>query len=346
MDSGMTVGKLMQRYSPLIVLGIIQLVVILLAPSTPPLTQASSTTPSGVTAGTLPPGSTAPTGTTGTTGTTGGVQPGSTSGQAPGTSTAGGTSQPTGPVQVGGGTVIGSGSTGGVVKSCPGTQPAPWAYMPPCVQFSGTNGGATMDGVTATGINFVWYEGVVPPALAAIGSRAGLSYSKDQLCELLTAYTKVVNKRWQLYGRHLVPLDGPGSHSGRAQGNKCHFPYYQGDNCDSTDAACWRAQADVIAAMKPKPAFVIGGVEVTVPFLDELSKKHILVLGQGQADSFTEPRAPYVWDWQMSLENVASFGAEYFCQKLTGKAVKYAGTEVLRSGSGLSTPKRKIAIVH
>jgi hypothetical protein len=342
MDSTMNAGKMLQRYSPLIVLGIIQLVVILLAPSTPPLTQASTSTPTGVNTGVGSTGST-PTGTV-----AGGAPGASAPGQVPGGASTVGTgtvAQPTGPVSVGN-TVVGSGSTGGVLKACPGTQPAPWAYMPPCLTFSGTNGGATMDGVSTTAINFVWYEGVVPPALAAIGSKAGLSYTKDQLCELLGAYTKVVNKRWQLYGRHLVPLNGPGSHSGKSQGSNCHFPYYQGDDCASTDAACWRAQADVIAAMKPKPAFVIGGVEVTVPFLDELSKKHILVLGQGSADSFTEPRGPYVWDWQMSLENVASFGSEYFCQKLVGKPVKYAGVEVLHSGSGLNAPARKIAIVH
>ena len=52
-----------------------------------------------------------------------------------------------------GNAVVGSGSTAGVVSSCPGIQPAPWAYMPPCLRFSGKNGGATMDGVTSTTIN-------------------------------------------------------------------------------------------------------------------------------------------------------------------------------------------------
>jgi len=334
---------LLRRYSPLIVLGVIQLVVVLLAPSGPP-GQASIQNPGtvptavGVQPGTVAGGATS----------AGSAQPGATAGQqsAGGSGTAPGTTtSATGPVRVGN-AVVGSGSTAGVVSSCPGTQPAPWAYMPPCLHFNGKNGGATMDGVTSTAINYVWYEGVAPPALAAVGNSTGLTYTKDQLCEALTAYTKVVNKRWELYGRHLVPLNGPGSHSGYAQGSNCHFPYYQGDNCSSTDSACWRAQADVIAAMKPKPAFVIGGVEVTVPFLDELAKKHILVLGQGSADSFVQPRGPYVWDWQMSIENVASFGSEYFCKKLVGHPVKYAGSEVLHSGKGLSTPQRKIAIVY
>jgi hypothetical protein len=336
--------QMLSRYSPLVVVAIIQLVVVLLAPSTPPTTAALGQT--GLDAGS---GSTD--GTAGTAGTAGGAAGAGGTGQVagPGSATAaGGTSSTSGGTGGTAGGVVGSTSSGGAVGRCPGNQPAPWNYMPPCVTFSGTNGGASMPGVTDKEIRFVWYQGVTPPALAAIGSQAGLSFTEDQLCHSLTGYTKVVNKRYQLYGRHLVSLDGPGAHSGLANGSSnCKFPYYQGDNCDSTDAACWRAQADVIAAMKPRPAFVMGNVQVQVPFLDELAKKGIPVLGQGSADSFTESRAPYVWDWQMSMENVASFGAEYFCQKLAGRPVKYAGSEVLQSGTNPTTPpKRKIAIVH
>jgi hypothetical protein len=340
----MNVGKLLQRYSPLLALGIIQLVVVLLAPSTPPITSTLGTGESGNSA--VAPGVPSAGNGGATTGPiTAPGQPGAVAGQ-PGAPTTGQGPAAVGPVRVGN-TVVGSGSSGGTVTSCPGAQPGNWAYMPPCLKFSGTNGGATMPGVTGSAINFVWYEGVVPPAVAAIGSQSGLSYTPDQLCSALGAYTKVLNKRWTLYGRQAIPLDGPGAHSGKAQGNNCHYPYYQADNCAATDAACWRAQADVIANMKPKPAFVIGGVQVQIPFLDELAKKHIVVLGQGSAASFMQPRGPYVWDWQMSMENVAAFGSEYFCQKLVGKPVQYAGAEVLASGSDpLKPPTRKIAIVH
>ncbi len=344
-------SKLLTRYSPLVIAAAVQLVVVLVAPSTPVSLSGSSEFPGA--------GGSSLGGTTGTTGGAGGATAGAGAGSTGGKvgtggtgsgGTSGGQALGTGGATgaaVGAGT-SGTGGSTGQAGSCPGLQPGPWAYMPPCRTFAGPNGGASMPGVTGTEIRYVWYEGVVPAALAAIGTQAGLSYTQKQLCEGLTAYTKVVSKRWQLYGRHLVPLDGPGSHSGMAQGDSsCRFPYYQADNCDSTDAACWRAQADVIAAMKPAPAFVVGGVQVQVPFLDELAKKHILVLGQGQVAAFTQPRAPYVWDWQMSGENVASFGAEYFCQKLAGKPVRYAGSEVLQSGSNPTVPPtRKIAIIH
>ncbi|MDX6200159.1 MAG: hypothetical protein QOJ79_3310 [Actinomycetota bacterium] len=334
--------QMLSRYSPLVVVAIIQLVVVLLAPSTPPMSTVLGDAVAGGAAGSNGIAS------GGAGGTGGGVTtPGQVGGTGSSTVAGGSSSTVAGPGLTAGG-VVGSTSSGGAVGRCPGNQPAPWNYMPPCVTFNGTNGGASMTGVTDKEIRFVWYEGVTPAAVAAIGSQAGLSFTETQLCESLTGYTKVVNKRYQLYGRHFVSLDGPGPHSGKAQGSSsCQFPYFQGDNCDSTDAACWRAQADVIAAMKPKPAFVIGNVQVQVPFLDELAKKHIPVLGQGSSDGFTEARAPYVWDWQMSMENVANFGAEYFCKKLAGRPVKWAGSEVLQSGTTPTTPPtRKIAIVH
>ncbi|MEY2476357.1 MAG: hypothetical protein QOG87_1672 [Actinomycetota bacterium] len=329
-------GKVVQRYSPLVVLAVIQLVVILLSPSTPPTRSVTATGQPVGEASAFDAGST----------------DASTAGAADGTGSAASGAQPSarragsGAVRVGNAT-IGSSSAGGNVTACPGTQPAPWSYMPPCVNFSGTNGGETMTGVTDTEIRYVWYENVISPALAAVGSQTGLSYTPDELCSALKGFTTAVNKRWQLYGRKLVSLDGPGAHSGHAKGDKCKWPYYQADACDAKDSACYRAQADVIAAMKPKPAFVIGSTQVQTPFLDQLAKKGILVLGQGFASSFVEARAPYIWDWAMSFENASTFGSEYFCQKLVGQPVKYAGPEVLASGSNpLQPPTRKIAIIH
>jgi hypothetical protein len=352
----LNLGTLLRRYSPLVVAGIIQLVVVLLAPSTPPVTVASGPGYSSSGIGSSATGANPATGGSAGSSPTGSASSGSATSSGAGASgaTSGGTSGATtggatgaGPVSVGG-NLIGSSNPAGVVTPCAGLQPAPWAYMPPCLKFSGANGGATMPGVTASSINFVWYEGAsTPAALAAIGSQSGLTYTPDQLCQALTAYTKDVNTYYQTYGRKFVPLNGPGSHSGYAQGTNCHFNYVLGSGCGQTDAACWRSDADTILAMKPQPAFVIGGVEAQAPFLDEMAKHHVLVLGQGSADSFTQPRGPYIWDWQMSMENDASFGAEYFCKKLVGKPVQFAGPEVLHSGSNpLQPPTRKIGIVY
>jgi hypothetical protein len=337
-----SVLSIFQRYSVLLIAGIIELVVVLLAPSTPLGTSAANSFSNQGTAGTTP-GGTVPAA----------VGPGASAAPvaaapAPGTTNGTGASA-TGPVSVGGGVVVGSGSTGGKVTSCPGSQPSPWhAYMPPCLNFSGTNGGATMPGVTSTQINFVWFHAKPSdPTINAVGSQTQLIYTDDQLCHALRAFTKDLNTYYQTYGRKFVSLNGPGAHSGYAAGQNCHTNYYVSSGCGATDAACWRSDADGIINMKPRPAFVLANTEGNNgTFLDELLKHHMVVLGNGAADAFDNPRAPYMWDNGMSVENQASFGGEYFCRKLVGKPVQYAGPEVLASGSNpTQPPTRKIGIL-
>ena len=365
----MTSGKFWHRYSPLVVLGVIQLVVILLAPSKSPVISASSgsgATSGGVTLGgsspTGPSGSAAPSGPAGASasGTSDSVAgaagaPGAVGSTGAASSATGGDSQG-GPAATtaatsAGGTVIGSTSPNGTVSACRGTQFAGLSYTPPCIAFSGTNGGATMQGVTAKQIQYVWYESVVSPVVAAAGAALGLGYTKDQLCAAMSSFTDELNKRWQLYGRHFVSLNGPGSHSGMAQGNNCHYPYYQGQSCSLApdDPACWRADADVIATMKP--AVVFASVETDAAFMDELARHHVLVLGQGNGagdnHAWTVAHSPYTWDQQMSADTLMTINARYFCQKLVGRPVQFAGNEVVHPNGPVSpAPIRKVAILY
>lgn len=330
-------GKYLHRYSPLVILGVIQLVVILLAPSTPISQTAGGADVAGENGEFLAGTDEAAGGVSGDAADAGGGSKGRVGGSS---DLDGATPGLQGP---------GSVSAAGKVTACPGNQPAPFMYMPPCLKFTGRNGGATMPGVTDKEIRYVWYENVINPALAAVGAQTGLSYTKEQLCQALKAFTNTLNKRFQLYGRKFVSLDGPGSHSGYNQTGEgsCQYPYYQADSCGTSDAACYRAQADVIASMKPRPAFVIGTTQVQVPFIDQLWKHKIPVMAQGFQDAIHDARAPYVWEYQMSLENTTSFGAEYFCRKLIGKPVRYAGAEVLASGSNpTKPPERRLGLLY
>lgn len=339
---GTSVLGLFHRYSVLLIAGIIELVVVLMAPSTPTGAPAANGFGNQSAPGSVPgataPGNTAP----------GVTAPGTVAQPVGGTSVAGPSA--TGPVNVGGGVVIGSGSRGGVVTSCPGAQPSPWgAYMPPCLKFSGTNGGATMPGVSATEIGFVWFHAPASdPTFQAVGSQTELLYTDDQLCHALRAFTKDLNTYFQTYGRKFVALDGPGSHSGYKAGQNCHTNYFAGSGCAATDAACWRSDADAIVTMRKHPAFVLANTEGNNPaFVDELTKHHMLVLGEGGGDTFDNPRAPYMWDHGMSAETMAALGGQYFCAKLVGKPVQHAGPEVLASGSNpTQPPTRKLGIVY
>src|SRR6185369_1027167 len=111
----------------------------------------------------------------------------------------------------------------------------------------------------------------------AILARQDLAATNEQRCEAIQAFHKVVNKRWELYGRNIVSLDGPGNNKGSVNSDQpnCHFPYFQGQ-CSLTppDPPCERAEADVIASMKP--AYVIAPTADPALF-NELAKKGIIV---------------------------------------------------------------------
>lgn len=343
----MSFTGLFRRYSPLVIAAVIGLAIVLFAPSTPPTSTsvigaggvASSGTASGAAtqaAGVGTNGSSAPTGS----GSAGATAGGSTGGTQAASSGSNGAGAP------GGG--VGSSASGGVTSSCPGSQPAPWGDMPPCLKFSGTNGGATMPGVTPTTIDYVWYQAQGNAAVDAFLSQADLGLTPDQVCADINGFTKDVNSYFQLYGRKFVPLNGPGSNSGYAQGDStCHANYFYGSNCAQTDDACWRSDADTILAMKPKPAVVMGNTQTAFAFEDELAKHGVLDVASGGGDSFSQPRGPYLWDPQISPETDAHFEVEYFCKKLVGKPVQFAGTEVLHSGSNPTTPpKRSFGIIY
>lgn len=225
----------------------------------------------------------------------------------------------------------GAGGPGGDMSRCDarGRQIGPTYFMPNCepVWQGGDNGGATMTGVTGTEIRYVLYAAQGDPQVNQILATQGLAASKTDQCAEWAAFEKEVNKRWELYGRKLVPMDGPGDHKGSTQdGCDTEYPHYQGQ-CSLTppDPPCERAEAAEIAAMKP--AYVIA--PVADPALhNELGKLGIVVSGgYWQPATYHGELAPYYWDIFRDNELVARQLAEYYCKKLVGKPPKYAGAD-------------------
>ena len=224
-----------------------------------------------------------------------------------------------------------------------GFQIGPSAYMPLCapVWKGGNNGGATMTGVSATEIRYVFYAAKADPQVNAILSTQGLAASKHDQCAAWAAFDKAINKRWEFYGRKAVTLDGPGNHKGSTQsGCDAHYPHYQGQ-CTLTppDPPCLRAEAAQIASMKP--AFVLVPVAGHPAFHNELGKRHIMVLGgQWQPARYHVDIAPYHYDPFRDGELAARMMAEYWCKKLAGRPVQHAGPDVM----GVRPPIRKVGI--
>jgi len=228
--------------------------------------------------------------------------------------------------------------------------PPHYGSMPPCVPVwhGGNNGGATMQGVDATHINFVFYKAKSDPQVNAILETQGLAASAEESCEAYSAWFTEINKYWELYGRKFVSLDGPGANKGSTQQSPCKFPYFEGQ-CSLTppDPPCERAEAKVIAAMHP--AFVLAGVADPALY-DELTKEHVIVVGAGGAPlSYYSIGAPYYYGLLMDGSRQAEFDAEYWCRALNTRPAKNAGNDVKSSrgwGTGGAVPTRKIAVIY
>jgi hypothetical protein len=335
----------------LLVLAAVQLMLVLLSPSTPTSTTNASAGgafnhfaagTSGSTSASVPGGSATDNGagaTTGAVSSTGGAA-GVTGATGTGSGATGGT--------VGGG---GSNSSGPVDRSrcdTKGLEIGVTYYMPPCVPpwTGGDNGGTTMPGVSATKINYLFYRPQGNAEVNAILGTQGLAATDQQFCAAVKAFHAEINKRWEAYGRTYVSLNGPGNHNGAAIGNPCSFPYFQGQ-CSLTppDPPCERAEADLIASMHP--AYVMAPV-ADPSFYNQLGKDHVIVAGgENEPDTYHTSVAPYYYDVFMSGTRAMAQAAEYYCKRLYNRPVKWAGTDVEHPTGPISAPpRRKIAIVY
>jgi len=364
----MTPMALGRRYAPLMVLAAVQLVLVAIAPSGPATTAnpygngfgGGSAATAGGAGGAAGSGSGAAVGSGGaaagnsgaagaTTGNSGGGAGGGGAGGGPGGSGSGSA--------VAGGASASGGTPGQLFNCGPdGRTVGPTFYMPPCTRVvpQSQNGGSTMPGVTASSINFVYYLAQGNAQVNAILATEGLAASAEQSCEGIREFTKELNKRWNLYGRQFVSLNGPGNHSGPASvqangGGSCTYPFFQGQ-CSLTppDPPCERAEADLIASMHP--AMVLAPT-ADPSFYDQLAKDQIVVWGgETEPDSYHTGVAPFYWDVFESGTLTAQMDAEYWCKKLNGKRVQWAGIapgDVMSfNGIGQPPPIRKLAILY
>ena len=173
----------------------------------------------------------------------------------------GGTSTVTGPGL--GGTAGAAGDT----KHCAGGKQFAlkgFIATPPCQPtFSGTNGGATYRGVTASEVTVVYYLVKDSAAVNAITAGRGLVPTAAELKALLDAEQAFINKRYELWGRKLKLVS------------------YQSPSCMGTPPSddCFRQDARTLVS-QVKPFAVVFPQNATAPgFQDELAKAGVINLG-------------------------------------------------------------------
>src|SRR5689334_18958405 len=74
-------------------------------------------------------------------------------------------------------------------------------YSPPCITFSGNNGGATSPGVTGDKITVTFREGDLPSVYAVAGQvaeKANIKDTQDDIRRTIRAYFDYFNKNFQL----------------------------------------------------------------------------------------------------------------------------------------------------
>ena len=201
---------------------------------------------------------------------------------------------------------------------------------PPCTPaWVGNNGGATWPGVTGSTINVLYYREKDNPAVQGIEETAGVySQPSDQQAYIVAA-NKFINSRYELYGR------------------KINITFFQGAcNPAPPDPSCYRADADQIAAMNPKPFAVVYDNNTNAPdFFDELARHQIISWGGWHfQDQFNLQERPWHYDVYMSGDYQAVETGEWYCKKLAGKPAQFAGAPDVGT-TDLRPMTRKAAIV-
>ena len=217
-----------------------------------------------------------------------------------------------GTTETGGGTSGGGGGGGGGdgsvagagVASCTGDQVNGDPYSPPCILFSGDNGGATYTGVNATEIHVsyrVLNEKGFQQTLAALAG-ASLVDTPADLKRTIDALVEFFNKNYQFYGRKIVMdyYDGKGSNTSELLGK-------------GRDLA--EADADTVQQMGSFAELSA----TSEPYANALAKRGIMGFGDPYLSvQWHDEHAPYIWSIATAGTQVANFAAEYSVKKLCG----------------------------
>ncbi len=251
---------------------------------------------------------------------------GDTTGGDDGGTTTGGTGGDGGPGGTDGGTTGGSGGTGGTgggggggVQPCTDrTLQVPGdPYSPPCYAFSGSNGGATHQGVTKDEIIITarTLEGPTAAEIFADISGQSVNDSPEAYIDTAHALTEYFSSRFQLYGRKikLVIFRGDGSGASELLGGGKE-----------------KALSDAVRASKEHKAFAdITGI--TIPYADALARQKVVNIGSPYPSrEWFVNRRPYSWSLFPDGTNVVEAGAAAFTARFPpGSKVQFAGSDAL-----------------
>jgi hypothetical protein len=176
-------------------------------------------------------------------------------------------------------------------------------YAAPCVEpFTGDNGGATYEGVTADEIKIVQYiaDPELDPLLTATVAGAGAEINPESAKQTIANFVTLYNNLFERYGRTVV------------------VEVYTGTGAGSDLEA---AKADAIAIAEKKPFAVIGGPAQASPVFAAEIASHDIVCGPGCGvalpQDIVDQYKPYIWQQGPTPDQATDLAAEAF-GKLAG----------------------------
>jgi len=220
--------------------------------------------------------------------------------------------------------------TGKTISGTPCTPSTPQfngAYAAPCIpKFTGNNGGATYNGVTASTITLAQIEFPTTAnaqQLEAQAKTAGIA-PQPVISQVEQVFLNYFNKVFDLYGRHVViqPINATGNSTSELLGQD------QAQAC--ADATTIATQLHAFGETGMLYNIQGGG---TYPFSICAQQQH-LVEFEGNAyygENIFQSENPYVWSTAPSCTNIAAQMAEVIGKELAGKKAKYAGDASLQT---------------
>jgi hypothetical protein len=225
---------------------------------------------------------------------------------------------------------VGSGTTTGGVKCSSGVTQIPYSYAPPCVaKFTGSNGGATSNGVTSNEIliaNRVFPSTANAAQVAAIAKQDGAALpAVDQ--QVRQTFVDHFNKTFELYGRKVVIQDVA------ASGNSTSEALNQGQAQACADADKIATQVHAFGELGIGESFTgLGG---SGPFSVCAAQQHLVEFQAGAyfPESFYQQYNPYLWHTAEDCQRIAYASAEVIGKLMAGKKAQYAGDPQLKTAA-------------
>ena len=210
-----------------------------------------------------------------------------------------------------------------------GRQKGVSTYLPPCVEFSGDNGGETARGVTREKIKVARYLLAIDPATRAILVNARLADEDPVVNRAYEALRRYTNQHVETYGREIEYVDV------RARGN-------------DTDEEAMKADAVKIAQEIKAFAVMEGNPSAPIPnvFAREAAAQGLIcICTTSLTDDFYTENKPYIFS---SLPTITEYGmhtAEYIAKRLNGKPAKWAGDDKFPPQQ-MRSKQRKFGLIY